>query len=669
MKLEIQKLTVGYRDKGHELLALDQIDLSLRPGRITALVGESGSGKTTLGKALMGLLPSNARANGKICLGETEITALGAASMNAMRGSTVAMVFQNGAANLNPVHRLLDQVAEPLVQRLGMLAETAREKARGKMVQMGLNAELAARFPHEISGGQTQRALLAMALIMDPSVLILDEPTAALDAMTGNFIAGILRDLAQRQKTILLITHDLDLAQRLADDIAVLYLGQIMEYLPAHMLFQPRHPYTLALSRAYPGMDAVRDLGGIRGDAFYRLVHHHRREDGALPPHAHVQAPGSVHEEGHAPPDGCLFRPRCTQAVAACLEGHMPLIETHGHRVRCGRGGIAELLLLKGITKSYGPVRALRPTDLSIWSGETCCLVGETGSGKTTLAMIAAGVLKPDLGRRSFDGHCMAAWIKRDHKALASRIGVIYQDPAQAVSHRFNVFEIVAEPLRIQQKRWPGDKIRDRVLKALGDVRLPTGPEFLARYPHELNMGAMQRLCIARALVHGPSLLVADEPTSSLDPSIQAKVLKMLLDLQIEKGLTLLFVTHDIGLARKISDRIGVMLDGRLVEIGPAARVFNRPGHPYTAQLIDSARGIEGPLPGTVPTETTQGSVPICPFLARCWRLTPDCRALALMAQNLDSGRHLAWCHHPLGPESGQTAAGISAGNPKPEER
>jgi peptide/nickel transport system ATP-binding protein len=644
LRVDIKNLAVGYGNGDHHLLALDRIDLSLRPGRITALIGESGSGKTTLAKALMGMLPENAHLKGEIYLDEIEINGLDETSINDLRWSKVAMVFQNGAANLNPVYRVSDQVAEPLVQRLGMARVSAGKKARMQMRKIGLTPAQADRFPHELSGGQIQRALLAMSLILDPDVLILDEPTAALDAMTKNFMSGILKNFVGRQKSILLITHDLDLARSLADDAAVLYLGRIMEYLPAEKIFEPRHPYTLALTRSFPGMGAVRDLGGIRGDALYRVVHAHSRENKNV--HDHVITPESTHESGHAPQDGCLFRPRCTQTVKDCCKGNMPFIENNGRRVRCIRGGIAELLHLQSVAKAYEQVQALYPTDLTLWSGEVFCLVGETGSGKTTLAMIAAGVITSDQGRRIFDNRDMNAWIKQDYQSLASRIGVIYQNPTEAVSHRFTVFDIIAEPLRIQNKGLSKKEIHKLVQEALTDVRLSPRPEFLRRYPHELNLGAVQRLCVARALVHGPSLLIADEPTSALDPSVQAKVLKMLLNLQIEKGLTMLFVTHDIGLARKIGDRIGVMLNGRMVEIGPAAKVINRPGHPYTAMLTRSAAGRAEPATENIPL--TYDGKRGCPYQDRCDRMVSECRSDSLEAVNPDSGRHLVRCRNPL---------------------
>lgn len=645
VKVSIDKWSVTYRDGDHSLLALDQVSLNLEAGRITALVGESGSGKTTLGKSLMGLLPENAATEGEIRLGDTRITGMDESGFNRIRWSQVAMVFQNGPANLNPVYRIIDQVAEPLVQHARMKKGDARQRAGEALRQMGLGPELGERFPHALSGGEVQRALLAMALVLDPEVMVLDEPTAALDAVTKSFVARTIRDLRLRGKAVLLITHDLGLARGLADDLIVLYLGQIMETLPAGELFSnPCHPYTLALGRSYPTMEATRDLGGIRGDAFYRVMHAHPQSGNPHREHAHVATPGSHHENGHMLQTGCLFHPRCTQAIGACRERPVSLSQVVNHQVRCLRGGIVTLLDLKGVGKRYDGVLALRPTDLSLRAGEAFCLVGETGSGKTTLAMIAAGVRSPDQGRRSFEDRDMDGWIKESYRSLARRIGVIYQNPAEAVSHRLSVLDIVAEPLRIQGRVKDKGEIRDRVKRVLSEVRLSTEPVFLNRYPHELNMGAIQRVCMARALILDPAFLVADEPTSALDPSVQAKVLKMLLDIQVEKGLTMLFVTHDIGLARKIGDRIGVMLAGRLVEIGPAAGVIDHPAHPYTSLLIRCAQGWDEGLPREDRPREGTG----CPYALRCDRCGERCKTQAPPPVRLEGGHHLAWCHFPI---------------------
>jgi len=645
VKVTIDELSVTYRTSDHALLALEQVSLHLLPGRITALVGESGSGKTTLGKSLMGLLPDDAEVSGSVRLDGQEIVRASEASLNKIRWSRIAMLFQNGAANLNPVHRIIDQVAEPLIQRGGAGKKDAELKAQENLERMGIWASQARRFPHELSGGEIQRALLAMTLIMDPEVLILDEPTAALDAMTKAFVSRIILGVRDQGKAVLLITHDLDLARNMADDLVMLYLGQVMETLPAKdLLLNPLHPYTLALGRSYPSLEIHRDLGGIRGDAFYRMVHRHAEKNGGLRPHSHIVGAGASHTNGHSPPKGCLFQPRCTQSVPECAEKTVTLMEAGTHRVRCLRGGIATQLDLEQVSKRYGDIAALGPTSLSLRAGEIFCLVGETGSGKTTLAMVAAGVLQPDQGRRVFEGRDMDRWIKEEYRSLARKIGVIYQNPAEAVSHRFSVFDIVAEPLKIQKQSRDKEEIRKRVLRALADVHLSTESEFLGRYPHELNMGALQRVCIARALVSEPAMVVADEPTSSLDPSVQAKVLKMMLDLQIEKGLTMLFITHDLGVARKIGDRIGVMLAGRLVEAGPTVQVMGRPAHPYTGLLIASARGEIGAASAGPGGPNAKG----CPFAARCDRVQERCSVVFPEQVSLEEGRHLVWCYFPV---------------------
>lgn len=644
MKLTIDQLTVTYRDGDHSVLALDQVSLSLEVGRITALVGESGSGKTTLGKALVGLLPDNAEISGTMKLDDVELNGLDETGFNDLRWSRVAMVFQNGVANLNPAYRIVDQVAEPLIQHCRTGKAKAKRRAQERLERMGLRRDQALRFPHELSGGEIQRALLAMALIMDPEVLILDEPTSALDPVTKAFVAHVIRDARRQGLTVLLITHDLDLAAKLGDYLAVLYLGQIMETMPAReLLLYPFHPYTLALGRSYPSMKTVRDLGGIRGDVFYRVSHSHPQIEDTVQAHAHVVGLESFHEHQHPPLIGCLFEPRCTQAIEDCLRKDVPMLEVEGHRVRCLRGGIARRIELSQVCKRYGQVTALGPTNLTLRAGEVFCLAGETGSGKTTLAMIAAGVLDPDQGHRVFDGRDMDAWRNRDYRSLARRIGVIYQNPAEAVSHRLSVFDIVAEPLKIHGFGRDKEEMRERVKRALADVRLSTEPAFLKRYPHELSMGAVQRLCIARALILKPSFLVADEPTSFLDPSVQAKVLKLLLDLQIEKGLTLLFVTHDIGLARKIGDRIGIMVAGGIVEIGPSVQVLGSPLHPYTRLLIESAGGDSE----DVPPGSEVCHIAGCPFAPRCNRAESLCFSELPPQASLDGGHHLVRCFRP----------------------
>jgi len=721
--VHIENLSVIYKDGDHALLALDRATLNLKAGQVTALIGESGSGKTTVGNAMMGLLPQNAVVEGKILLHDTDLTSLDEESRRLLRWQKMAMVFQNGTAGLNPVQRIVAQVAEPLVYHRNLKRDEAARIAEERLAALGLFPETIRRYPHELSGGQAQRALLAMALILDPEVLILDEPTSAMDAALKGLIARMIGQLKKKGVAILLISHDLELAAKTADVAAMLYLGQIMEILPARaLLLKPLHPYTLALGRSFPAMEATRDLGGMRGDAFYRYTHVHRLKEGAVQPHVHIATGGDREEGGHAPAAGCLFRSRCTQAVDECRSAHVQLAPVGDHQVRCLRGGIVDLLKFEGVSKRYGDLTALAPTDVAVHAGEILAIVGETGSGKTTLAMIAAGALTPDTGKRGFAGRDMDAWIREDRLSLSAEIGIIYQSPSESVSHRFTAFDIVAEPLRIQGTKAElnvhkaelnvhkaelnvhkhvhaegtesesgaalthaqpgsaahahphdavsgnvqlasGDSVSEhhpshahqesagggeqelhrRALQAMADVHLPVEPDFLKRHPHELNMGTIQRLCIARALVHEPMLLVADEPTSALDPSVQAKIMKMLLNLQTEKGMTMLFVTHDIALARKISDRICVMLAGHIVEIGPAASVLADPGHPYTKGLIESARGAS-----LMEQAGERDAAPGCPFAARCDRQSEICLRAFPPPVALSGSSHRAWCFNPL---------------------
>ena len=644
MSLMIKDFSVIYRDGDHSIQAVEEATLAVKRGQCLALVGESGSGKTTLGKACLGLLPENAETVGQIFLNDREIDFANETALNQMRWQKISMVFQNGAETLNPAYRVIDQVAEPAMEKGGENRKSALKRASRALFDMGLPEACHGQYPHRLSGGQVQRSLLAMATILDPDILILDEPTSALDALNKNVVGEIIGDYRKRGKGILLITHDLDFAVRHGDEMAVLYLGQVMETLPAaEMLSNPIHPYTMALGRSYPTMGTARDLGGIRGDAFYRLVHQHGRHDKAQYHHSHIQIPESAHANGHAPPTGCLFQGRCTQAVEDCKTGVVNLEAVENHQVRCLRHGIVNMLSFEGVTKRYESTVALNPTDLVLKAGELLSLVGETGSGKTTLAMIAAGVGEQDRGHRIFEDRDMDEWLKKDAGSIARRIGVVYQNPAQSISHRFTVYDAVAEPLNIHGVGKGKEEKRKRVKSVLADVHLSADDAFLGRYPHELNMGALQRVCIARALILSPSLLIADEPTSALDPSVQAKVLKLLLDLQTDRGLTMLFVSHDIALARKISDRMGTMLAGGLVELGQASLILSQPAHPYTKMLLE---GADGRWQKAGKIKSGEVSLRGCPFFSRCPNRQDLCEQKPPSIR--ETGQRRVSCHFPL---------------------
>ena len=491
MSLLIKDFSVVYRDGDHSIQAVEEATLAVKEGACLALVGESGSGKTTLGKACLGLLPQNAETAGRIILNNRELDFSNEKSLNDLRWRKISMVFQNGGETLNPAYRIIDQVAEPVMKTDGQNRKTAFKRASRALLDMGLPEDCHRRYPHQLSGGQVQRSLLAMSTILDPDILIMDEPTSALDALNKGFVSDIIRDYKKRGKGVLLITHDLEFAVAHGDIMAVLYLGQVMETLWAKEMFRnPLHPYTMALGRSYPTMDTARELGGIRGDAFYRLVHQHGRRDQARYHHSHIQIPQSAHANGHAPPTGCLFQGRCTQAIEACKTGVVNLEAVGDHRVRCLRRGIVSMLSLKKVSKRYGDKMALTPTDMVLKAGDLLSLVGETGSGKTTLAMIAAGVLAQDQGTRILEDRDMDEWLKADAGSMARKIGVVYQNPAASISHRFTVFDAVAEPLVIHGIGNGKDERKKMVKSVLADVHLSTDDAFLGRYPHELNMGA-----------------------------------------------------------------------------------------------------------------------------------------------------------------------------------
>ncbi|SMB99653.1 peptide/nickel transport system ATP-binding protein [Thermanaeromonas toyohensis ToBE] len=545
--LVIKDLQVSF---GH-LTVLKGINLRLEKGEVLAVVGESGAGKTTLGLSIMGLSPG--RCTGQILFKGRDILALPEEERCRIRGKEIAMVFQNVEDALHPLYPVVDQVMEAILIHGLKDKEVAQGKAVEILKAVGLRQDRLHTFPHQLSGGEKQRVLLALALANDPEVLILDEPTASLDVITRAEIISLLKRVI-RDKIVLLITHDLSTAAKLATRVAVLYGGRVVELGATRSLFTfPRHPYTRGFLRSYPNMTTVKDLQGIPG-----------------PP--------------YKPVGGCPFHPRCTQRMEICSQEVPELKGLGDYFLACHRGGIIPLLEIKNLSKSFNGVRAVQEVELTLYEGETLALVGESGSGKTTLALTIMGLLPPDKGEIWLEGQKV---LHRD-KEFYQRVQMIFQNPQESLSHRMNVLQLVKEPLDVQGWGREEEKV-ERVKQVLEEVELPTQDFFLHKYPHELSGGEAQRVAIARALVLNPKLLIADEPTSALDASIQAKILKLLLNLQEKRGLAILFITHDIALARKVSDRLAVMKDGSLVEEGPASEVISNPKHPYTRTLLSLA--------------------------------------------------------------------------------
>ncbi len=545
--LEIDDLKVSY--DGTEILA--GVSLDLLRGDSLAIIGESGAGKTTLGLALMALL--DGRCSGRVLLDGKDLLSLDEKERRKMRGKEMAMVFQNVEDALDPLMTVYDQIGEAISAHGGGSPQGLGERISRLLRSVGLEEEKGRAFPHQMSGGEKQRALIAMALANDPQVLILDEPTASLDAVTKAEITKLLRERI-REKIVLVITHDISTAAKLTEKMAVLYAGRIVEMGETRDLLEnPRHPYTRGLIRSSPNMTTTKDLQGIPG----RMKH-------GVP--------------------GCPFSERCTQRIDRCRVEVPPLTEVGDRLIACHRGGIVPLLELSAVETKFGDFAAVDGIDLTLYEGETIALVGESGSGKTTLAKTVIGLLEMEEGEIRLEGEPL---VKRD-RDFYRKVQMIYQNPKESISHRMNVLDAVVEPLEVQRIGTAAERIAI-ARRVLAEVELPTDDAFLKKYPHQISGGEGQRVAIARALALSPKLLIADEPTSALDASVQAKILRLLLNLQERRGLSILFITHDIAIARKVSDRMAVMLDGRIVEEGATSDVTNFPVHPYTMRLLEVA--------------------------------------------------------------------------------
>ena len=552
--LEISGLTVSYG--GREVLS--DLCLEAEQDEMFAVVGESGTGKTTLGLAVMGLLgerSDDARVEGEVRVDGLKIGNLSPEQLRAARWQKVAMVFQNAENALNPVHTILRQVREPLLAN-GAPEETAEGRVRNVLEDVGYPLDRLEAYPHQLSLGERQRALIAMAFVCDPEVVILDEPTSALDVLSRRRVARLLRRLC-RDRTALVITHDLSAAAHLSDRTAVLYGGRIAEVASTDLLFgEPRHPYSRGLVRSYPDMSRAKDLQGIRGRAEFGV-------------------------------EGCPFHPRCTQSVDICSRQVPPLEDAGDRMLACHRGGVIPLLEMDDVRVQYDDNAALHGATLTLMEGETLAVVGESGAGKTTLGRAVLGSAPTAEGSVRLEGRD----VERRDAGFWQKVQMIFQDPREALSHRLNVLQAVREPLDVQGVGSRAERV-DAVRRLLDEVELPSDDDFLGRYPHHLSGGEVQRVVIARSLALEPKLLIADEPTSSLDASVQAKIVKLLNNLQERRGLAVLFITHDLALARKASDHIAVLRGGRVVERGITDRVLASPEHDYTRRLVEAAAAL-----------------------------------------------------------------------------
>ncbi|MDO7884863.1 ABC transporter ATP-binding protein [Hymenobacter cheonanensis] len=580
--LSVENLTVDFQSQRGSTRAVAGISFAVSRGEVVAIVGESGSGKSVTSLALLGLLakPAARIESGTARfesekLGAVDLLQLGETQLQQVRGNDISMIFQEPMTSLNPVLTCGYQVVEALLLHTSLSKQEAEARtiALFTEAQLPRPAQIFKAYPHEISGGQKQRVMIAMAMACRPALLIADEPTTALDVTVQARILQLIRDLRREHGTaVLFITHDLGVVAEIADRILVMYRGKVVEQGTVLDIFtRPQHPYTQGLlacrprlSIGKPRLPVVADF--MQTDAAGNLV-------------AHASGLGQqVLQTGFAE-----LRSNVESAKTFPVEqktrstAEKPLLQVESLRVY--------FPVRKGFfSRTTDFVRAVDEVSFTIYPGETVGLVGESGCGKTTLGRALLRLTEPTAGRILFEGTDLAALPAGELRHRRREFQLVFQDPYAALNPMLTVGEAILEPLRVHGVGGSRAEQKARVRELLRTVGLSDDAE--QRYPHEFSGGQRQRICIARALALRPKLIVCDESVSALDVSVQAQVLNLLNDLKRELGITYLFITHDLSVARFMSDRLLVMSQGKIVESGPAAEVYANPRHPYTQQLL-----------------------------------------------------------------------------------
>lgn len=585
--LRIADLRIDVAGPGHDIV--DEVTLEIPSGEVLGLVGESGSGKTTVGLAVLGHARKGVRiASGSIAIRGSEVLGRPAAELRQLRGSLVTYVPQDPSSSLNPALRIRTQILEVL-ETHGFGASPSDREARVAEVMSEValpsTPEFLRRYPHQLSGGQQQRVGLAMAFACRPAVIVLDEPTTGLDVSTQAHVLSTVRDLCRTHGVAALyVTHDLAVVANLADRVAVMYAGRIVEQGPTRTIFEsPQHPYTRHLTAAAPDLSGEHAVVGLSGRA---------------------PAPGKR-------PAGCSFAERCELAAEQCRTA-FPAVTTvsAGHTVRCvrhgemrsleapatagsGVGGSADVALsVRSVSAGYTGTQVVHDVSFDVLRGQCVALVGESGSGKTTVSRSIGGLHREWTGQILLDGTAMANSSRNRPTSQRLSIQYVFQNPYSSLHPRRTVGESVARPLRVAGV----DEAQARRAAAEMLERVSLTAAYAGRYPDQLSGGERQRVAIARALVCKPSVLVCDEVTSALDVLVQAAVVELLVGLQRDMGLSMLFVTHNLPLVRSLAQQVVVLADGRVVEHGPTEQVLSSPQQEYTQRLLADTPSIAASL-------------------------------------------------------------------------
>lgn len=559
--LVVEDLTIRFSTGGRrgpdEQPAVHGLSFTLEPGRILALVGESGSGKSVSAMATLGLLPATATVTGSIRLNGDELVGASAQRLREVRGGEIGTIFQEPMTAFNPVFTIGFQIAEALHTHTELDHAAIRRKVLELLASVGLDdpERVSSSYPHQLSGGQTQRAMIAMAISCEPEILIADEPTTALDVTVQAGILELLRDLRDRLgMAILLITHDMGVVADVADDVVVLRGGEVVERADVtHLFADPRADYTRVL------LDAVPELSDMDEDVL-----------------TSASSPASDPAPAPGPAPGLA-----TGATVTAL----PVVPQ--------RSGISDRITARVVDVSVdyagrrrSVVHAVDDVSLDIRAGETLGLVGESGSGKSTIGRALAGLAPITAGSVTIADQDVSHASRRQWKQVRRNLGIVFQDPASSLNPRQTVGTSIAEPIVVHGHDSRRDLHR-RIAALLEQVQLPRA--MADRYPHEMSGGQRQRVAIARAIALDPDLLIADEPTSALDVSVQARILELFRELQDRIGFACLFISHDLAVVEQLADRVAVMQGGRIIEAGTAAGVLRSPRNPYTRRLLAAA--------------------------------------------------------------------------------